>query len=103
MMTSENGRRSKEDAEKLLKACSQDGGLKLTSCFHRESERLGLSIVDAQIIIRRGYVHDEPERENSTGQWKYRISGTSSDSEYLTISFCFNSDEEAVLITIFKG
>jgi len=65
-------------------------------------EKEGLSIVDAQIIIRRGYVFDEPELDISTGQWKYRVTGTAPDSKFVAIVFCFNSDDEAVLITVFS-
>jgi hypothetical protein len=101
-MQPQDRRRSKEDAGRLIRECSLDGGIIPTRHFWRELEKEGLSIVDALIIIRRGYVFDEPEPDISTGEWKYRMTGTAPEGQIIHIVFCFNSDDEAVLITIFS-
>jgi hypothetical protein len=101
-MQPDENRRSKEDAGRLLRECLGDGRFIPTRHFRRELEKEGLSIVDALIIIRRGYVFDEPELDISTGQWKYRVTGTAPEGEFVVIVFCFNSDDEAVLITVFS-
>ena len=96
-----DGRRSKDDAGRLIRECIGDGRFILTHHFRSELEKDGLSIVDAQIVIRRGHVFEEPESDISTGQWKYRIMGTAPDGQFVSIVFCFNSDDESVLITVF--
>jgi len=93
--------RSKDDAERFIKQCLQDGAIKETHHFRCELDKEGLSIVDAQIVIRRGYVFDEPELDIRTGEWKYRIAGTAPEGLFVTIVFCIDCDGYAVLITVF--
>jgi hypothetical protein len=102
-MANENCRRSRDDAGRSLRECLQEGKLHLTHCFGRQLETAGLSIIDAQIIIRRGTISDEPERDVSTGEWKYQIFGTAPEGEFVTILFCFDHRDEAVLIAVSKG
>lgn len=97
-----DSRRSKEDASRLIRECLLNGRFIPTRHFWRELENEGLSIVDVLIVVRRGYVFDEPELDVSTGEWKYRVTGTAPGGEFVVIVFCFNSDDEAVLITVFN-
>lgn len=90
-------RPSKDDAEKLIKRAD----LVLTKHFRRELQEERLDIVDVQHVIRRGYVCDEPEFNPATGEWNYRLHGTATDGQFVTIVFCPPTEEEAVLITIF--
>lgn len=90
-------RPNKDDAEKLIKQAD----LILTKHFRRELQKERLDIVDVQHVIRRGYVFDEPEFNPATGEWNYRLNGTATDGQFVTIVFCPRMKEEAVLITIF--
>ena len=101
-MQSDDSRRSQEDAGRLIRACLGDGEIIPTRHFCRELEKEGMSIVDALVIIRRGYVFDEPELDISTGKWKYRMTGTAPEGQIIHIVFCFNSHDEAVLIAVFS-
>src|ERR1700733_716708 len=98
-----NNHRSNEDAGRLIRECLRTGGFVLTRHFRCELEKEGLSVVDALIVIRRGHVFDQPECDIKTGEWKCRISGTAPEGQYITIVFCFNSDDEAILSAIFSG
>jgi hypothetical protein len=95
---------SHDDAERLIKEYSESGELILTIHFRRELEKEDLSITDVQVVIRRGYVFEDekPEYDTARGNWKYRISGTTTDGEYVTIVFCLNPEGGATLITVFS-
>jgi hypothetical protein len=102
-MAEKSRRRSKDDAGRLLWDCLQEGKLHLTDCFSRRLEAEGLSITDVQIVIRRGHIVEEPERNVSTGDWTYQVFGTAPEGEFVTIVFCFDPRDEAVFITVNKG
>jgi len=73
----------------------------LTRHFRDELANDDLTMEDVLSVCRSGAVILEPEKDIKTGQWKYRIEGTTADLRRVAIVFAFKS-ELAVFITVFE-
>jgi hypothetical protein len=56
---------------------------------------------DVLIVCKSGAILMAPEKDIKTGQWKYRIEGSTADRAKVAIVFTFRP-ERAVFITVFK-
>jgi hypothetical protein len=95
------GRLSKSDAEGLLRHCLEDGIVIRGRHFREELAAEGLEFEDALVVLRKGRIHDEPEPNVKTGEWKYRIEGYEPGGKWLAIVFCFKGTDQTFLITVF--
>src|SRR5437764_10476 len=95
-------RHSRDDALKRIRRCLDDGEVIPTKHFRDKLEELGLSMVEAMYVLRRGLILNEAEFDVRHQEWNYRIEGTEPDGEHVAIVFAFIEDASGLLITIFS-
>ena len=92
---------SKDRAKARLNSCVEEGSIIYTRHFREELINDGLTREDILVVVRSGAVIMEPERDIKTGQWKYRIEGTTVERRQIAVVFAFLT-QAAVLITVFE-
>lgn len=66
---------SSQEAEDLIRYCLEDGEIIPGRHFRDELVQEGLAFEDALTVLRTGRIHDPPEPDIKTGEWKYRVEG----------------------------
>jgi Domain of unknown function (DUF4258) len=71
------------EATKRINACARGIGLTLTFSehFHERLQERGLIMGDLLYVLKTGFVYDEGEESTRPGHFKYRIEGTSPNSD----------------------
>lgn len=92
---------NRQDAKTLLGHVLDEGRIIYGKHFRDALADEGLEIADAFAVLKAGQIYDEPEPNVKTGEWKYRIEGKTPDEKQIGIVFCFKSEEDAFLITVF--
>lgn len=90
---------SRIDAMTLLHQCLEEGEVIPGPHFMKAFADEGLTFPDAFTVLKRGSIHDEPEPDIKTGEWKYRVEGHEPDGKWLCIVFSFKTLDTALLIT----
>jgi hypothetical protein len=75
------------EATKRINGCAKGDNLTLTFAFHAK-ERLderGLVMGDLLYLLKTGFVYEEPEESTRADHFKYRIEGTTPNSDGRTI------------------
>lgn len=98
------GRWNLADATKRINACAASDDLTLSWQEHAK-ERLrerDLIMSDAMHILKRGFVLNEPEPATRDGYFKYRIEGTTPNSDGRTVALVVIPDgaNELKIVTI---
>jgi hypothetical protein len=93
---------TKSEAESLVKHCLESGRIVPTKHFRVELANEGMTIQDAQYLLKHGHIYREPEPDIKTGEWIYRMEGKTLEAAKLAIVFCFKVDETCFLITVFS-
>jgi len=93
---------AKRDAGELLRHCREQGEVVLGRHFRDELAKEEITFQDAWVVLCKGLIYQEPERDITTGEWKYRVEGHEPGGRWLVIVFSFKSSERAFLITIFS-
>jgi hypothetical protein len=93
-------RLSKTDALKLLRACLQGGIVEYHPHFERRCRERGVDPQDAQYVLRKGVIYDEPELDVRFQEWRYKVEGTPPDGAKLKIVVTFLERDEVLVITV---
>ena len=92
---------TKDRAKAALNRCLQEGEVIYSQHFRNELANDDLTTQEVMAVCRSGAIIMVPERDNKTGQWKYRIEGITVDRRQVAVVFTFK-DERAVFITVFE-
>jgi hypothetical protein len=93
-------RLSKSDALKLLRQCMQTGIVEYHPHFEKRCRERGVDPQDAQFVLRKGIIYDEPELDVRFREWRYKIEGKPPDSDKLKVVITFLEKDEVLVITV---
>lgn len=93
-------RLSKTDALKLLRQCLQTGVVEYHPHFERRCRERGVDLQDAQYVLRKGVIYDEPELDIRFQEWRYKVEGKAADDEKLKVVIAFLEKDEVLVITV---
>ena len=93
-------RLSKSDALKLLRECLMNGIVEYHSHFARRCRERGIDPLDAQFVLRKGTIYDEPELDVCFREWRYKVEGKPPDGEKLKVVIAFVERHEVLVITV---
>lgn len=94
-------RRSKQQAQDLLRYCLDHGTVIPHPHFARALADDGLDYADVLPVLQRGIVFDEPEHNVRFQQWRYKVEGREIGGRWVAIVFTFVAETETLLITAF--
>ena len=93
-------RLSKLDALKMLRACLQTGIVEYHPHFAKRCRERGVDPQDAQHVLRKGVIYDEPELDLRFQEWRYKVKGRPPDGEKLKVIITFLEHDEVLVITV---
>jgi hypothetical protein len=93
-------RLSKSDALKLLRECFKSGVVEYHPHFEQRCRERGIDPLDAQFVLRRGIIYDEPELDIRFQEWRYKVEGKPPDGEKLKVVITFLKKDEVLVITV---
>ena len=93
-------RLGKTDALKLLRQCLQTGIVEYHPHFEKRCRERGVDPLDAQYVLRRGIIYDEPELDIRFQEWRYKVEGKPPDREKLKVVIAFLERDEVLVITV---
>jgi uncharacterized DUF497 family protein len=93
-------RLSKSDALKLLRQCLETGIVEYDPHFAKRCKERGVDLQDAQYVLRKGIIYDEPELSVRYQEWRYKVEGRSPDGEKLQIVITFLERDNILVITV---
>jgi hypothetical protein len=93
-------RLSRTDALKLLRQCMQTGVVEYHPHFEKRCLERSVDLVDAQYVLRKGIIYDEPELDIRFQEWRYKVEGKTPDSDKLRIVIAFLERVEVLVITV---
>lgn len=94
-------RLSRSDALKLLRKCLAAGVVEYHPHFARRCQERGVDPQDAQFVLRRGIIYDEPELDVRFQEWRYKVEGKPPDREKrLKVVIAFLEQDEVLVITV---
>jgi hypothetical protein len=91
---------SKTDALKLLRQCLQTGIVEYHPHFEMRCRERGIDPQDAQYVLRKGVIFDEPELDIRFQEWRYKVEGKPPDNDKLKIVIAFLERDEVLVITV---
>jgi len=93
-------RLSRSDALKLLRACLQNGIVEYHQHFAWRCRERGIDPMDAQYVLRKGVIFDEPELDSRFREWRYTVEGKPPDGGKLRVVITFLERDEVLVITV---
>jgi hypothetical protein len=93
-------RLSKTDALKLLRQCLQTGVIEYHPHFEKRCRERGVDPQDAQHVLRKGIIYDEPELDIRFQEWRYKVEGKPPDGDKLRVVISFLERDEVLVITV---
>jgi Domain of unknown function (DUF4258) len=93
-------RRSKSDALKLLRECLQSGIVEYRPHFEKRCRERDVDPQDAQYVLRKGIIHDEPELDIRIQERRYKVEGKPPDSDKLKAVVTFLEKDEVLVIAV---
>ena len=63
---------------------------------------MGVSLTDVWQVLRSGAIQQPAEVNEETGEWKYRMEGSTPDGYWLVIVFGFEEIDRACLVTAWE-
>ncbi len=94
-------RLSRSDALKLLRECLKNGIVEYHPHFAQRCSERNVDPADAQFVLRRGIIYDEPELDVRFQEWRYKVEGKPPDSEKrLKVVITFLERNEVLVITV---
>ena len=82
------------EAKHLIRAILDTGDVVLSKHFDDEALKDGLTVIDAESVLRGGIVR-EPEWEN--GSWRYQV-----ETQRIRVVVCFDDETTLILVTIMR-
>ena len=93
-------RLSRSDALKLLRECLKSGIVEYHPHFAQRCRKRGIDPMDAQFVLRKGIIYDEPELDVRFQEWRYKVEGKPPDGSELKVVIAFLERDEALVITV---
>jgi len=93
-------RPSRTDALKLLRECLKSGVVQYHPHFERRCRERGVDPQDAQYVLARGIIYDEPELDVRFQDWRYKVEGRPPDGDKLKVVVAFLEIDELLVITV---
>lgn len=93
-------RLSKSDALRLLRECLNSGIVEYHPHFSQRCRERGVDPADAQFVLRKGIIYDEPELDLRFQEWRYKVEGRPPDGEKLKVVITFIERDEVLVITV---
>jgi hypothetical protein len=94
-------RLSRSDALKLLRECLRTGVVEYHPHFAQRCRERGVDLLDAQFVLRKGVIYDEPELDLRFQEWRYKVEGKPPDGEKkLKVVISFLERDEVLVITV---
>ena len=93
-------RLSKSDALKLLRDCLQTGIVQYHPHFVKRCRERGIYPLDAQFVLRKGVIYDEPELDLRFQEWRYKVEGKTPDEDKLKVVVTFLERDEMLVLTV---
>lgn len=92
---------TKDQAKAALNSCLEDGAVVYTRHFRDELANDDLTMEDVLVVCRSGAIVRVPETDIRTGEWKYRIEGSTAEHRQIAVVFCIRPGA-TVFITVFE-
>jgi hypothetical protein len=92
---------TRDRAKAKLNDCFEGGAVIYSRHFREELANDSLTTGDVLMVCKSGAIIMAPEKDLKTGNWKYRIEGSTADHDHVAVVFAFTRDL-AVLITVFR-
>ena len=89
-------------ALKRIKKNLTNGKTYPTKHFRERLTERKISMQDANYVLKRGNITDEPELDIKTHHWKYKVRGKTVDNEQVSVVVAL-SDDSSILVTCMKG
>ena len=96
-------RLSKSDALKLLRQCFRSGIVEYHPHFEKRCRERGIDPMDAQHVLRKGIIYEEPELDVRFQEWRYKVVGRPPDREALKVVISFLEKDEVLVLTVMGG
>jgi hypothetical protein len=93
-------RLSKSDALKLLRECLHTGIVEYHPHFEKRCRERSVDPQDAQYVLRKGIIYDEPEMDIRYREWRYKVEGKPPDGDKLKVVITFLERDEVLVITV---
>lgn len=94
-------RLSKSEALKLLRECLKNGIVEYHPHFLQRCHERDVDPQDAQFVLRKGLIYDEPELDLRFREWRYKVEGKPPDGEQrLKVVITFLERNEMLVITV---
>ncbi|HWE86447.1 MAG TPA: DUF4258 domain-containing protein [Terracidiphilus sp.] len=94
-------RLGRSDALKLLRECLRTGIVEYHPHFAQRCQERGVDPQDAQYVLRKGIIYDEPELDLRFQEWRYKVEGKPPDGkEKLKVVITFLERDEVLVITV---
>lgn len=93
---------TKLEALRLIRKNLVKGEIVPTSHFSKRMADRKISMQDVIAVLKNGAIHDEPELDIKTHQWKYRVKGKTIDNEPLVVVVVLDGQRN-ILITCMRG
>lgn len=84
----------------MLRECLRSGIVEYHPHFERRCRERGVDPMDAQYVLRKGIIYDEPELDIRFQEWRYKLEGKPPDGERLKVVFTFIQTDEVLVITV---
>jgi hypothetical protein len=92
-------RLSKSDATKRLRWCLENGIVEYHDHFGKRCRERGIDPQDAQRVLQKGTIYQEPELNVSFQEWRYRVEWTTPEGQAIALIIAFPEDNETLAIT----
>lgn len=96
-------RLSKSDALKLLRQCFETGIVEYHPHFEKRCRERNTDLIDAQYVLRKGVIYDEPELDLRFQEWRYKVQGRPPDGDPLKVVISFLKRDEVLILTVMLG
>jgi hypothetical protein len=93
-------RLSTSDALKRLRDCLQTGVVQYHPHFAKRCRERGIDPQDAQFVLRKGVIYDEPELDVRFQEWRYKVEGRTPDEDKLKVVIAFPERDEVLVLTV---
>jgi hypothetical protein len=93
-------RLSKSDALKLLRQCFETGIVEYHPHFAKRCKERGVDPQDAQYVLRRGIIYEEPELDIRFQEWRYKVEGLPPDGAKLKVVIAFLERDNVLVLTV---
>jgi Domain of unknown function (DUF4258) len=71
--------------------------------FVERCRERGIDPQDAQYVLRKGIIYDEPELDVRFQEWRYKVEGRPPDGDRLKVIIAFLKRDKVLVVTVMLG